>query len=74
MTGSDLEQMVRYCYPRRQSVHPGGLSTADGGATWEIFNIDNDYASWGLAWGNGRFVSVGEKPAFTGEGAIYTTD
>jgi hypothetical protein len=53
---------------------PVGLSTTDGGATWNIFNIDEDYASRGLAWGNNRFVSVGEKPRLFGEGAIYTAD
>ena len=53
---------------------PTGLATTDGGATWEIFNIDGDYASWGLAWGNGQFVSVGNKPRFSDDGAIYTAD
>jgi|GEM_PF-5192041 len=53
---------------------PVGLSSTDGGLTWEIFNIDGDYESRGVAWGNGRFVSVGEKPRFLGEGAIYTAD
>jgi hypothetical protein len=42
--------------------------------TWEIFNIDSNYLSSGLAWGNGRFVSVGDNPQFDGEGAIYTAD
>jgi hypothetical protein len=54
---------------------PVGLSTTDGGATWDVFNIDGDYESWGLAWGNGRFVSVGRKPPFFfSEGAIYTAE
>lgn len=53
---------------------PVGLSSTDGGVTWEVFNIDGDYGSWGLAWGSGRFVSVGQKPRIRGEGAIYTSD
>lgn len=53
---------------------PVGLSSTDGGATWEIFNIDGYYQSNGMAWGNGRFVSVGESTPVSGQGAIYTTD
>lgn len=53
---------------------PVGLSSTDGGATWEIFNIDGYYQSNGLAWGNGRFVSVGQASSVSGEGAIYTWD
>ncbi len=52
---------------------PVGVSTTDGGLSWEIFNIDGNYESSGLAWGNGRFVSVGDKPQ-SDEGAIYTAD
>ena len=55
-------------------VPPVGLSTTDGGLSWEIFNIDGDYESSGLAWGNGRFVTVGRKTPFSNEGAIYTAD
>ena len=53
---------------------PAGISSTDGGMTWELFDIDENYESSGLAWGNGRFVSVGQKPQFEGEGAIYTAD
>jgi hypothetical protein len=53
---------------------PVGLASTDGGVTWDIFNIDGDYESFGLAWGNGRFVSVGQSEPWPGEGAIYTTD
>ena len=53
---------------------PLGLSSTDGGKTWELFNIDSNYESSGLAWGNGRFVSVGDRPEFDEEGAIYTAD
>ena len=60
-----------FCDP--QYVY-NGLSSTDGGMTWEIFDIDSDYRSLGLAWGNGRFVSVGEKPEYGGLGAIYTSD
>lgn len=51
---------------------PVGLSSTDGGATWETFNIDGYYQSSGMAWGNGRFVSVGQATPASGEGAIYT--
>ena len=44
-----------------------GLSSADGGQTWSTFNIDGYFQSNGMAWGNGRFVSVGA-------GAIYSSD
>jgi len=57
-----------------ESEVPVGLSSTDGGLTWEVFNIDGDYGSEGLAWGNGLFVSVGQKPRLRGEGAIYTMD
>jgi len=53
---------------------PIGLSSTDGGANWEIFNIDGYYQSNGMAWGNGRFVSVGETTPISGLGAIYTSD
>lgn len=53
---------------------PVGIASADGGATWELFNIDGYYQSSGLAWGNGRFVSVGQSTPVSGEGAIYTAD
>ncbi len=53
---------------------PAGISSTDGGMTWELFDIDDNYASLGLAWGNGRFVSVGERPQIDEEGAIYSED
>lgn len=53
---------------------PVGLSSTEGGATWEIFNIDGYYQSNGMAWGNGRFVSVGQSTPVSGEGAIYSWD
>jgi hypothetical protein len=52
---------------------PVGVASNDGGLSWDIFNIDGDYTSFGLAWGNGRFVSVGQIPG-TFEGAIYTAE
>ena len=55
-------------------VAPVGLSSTDSGANWDVFNIDGEYESWGLAWGNGRFVSVGRKAIFSNEGAIYTAE
>ena len=54
---------------------PVGLASTDGGMTWDVFNIDGDYESFGLAWGSGRFVSVGRKSRFSSdEGAIYTAE
>lgn len=53
---------------------PVGISSTDGGATWAIFDIDGYYQSRGMAWGNGRFVSVGQSTPISGEGAIYTSD
>ena len=53
---------------------PLGLSSTDGGMTWELFNVDSRFESSGLAWGNGRFVSVGNNPQLDGDGAIYTAD
>ena len=61
------------CYPDYDA--PVGLSSTDGGVTWDVFNIDGSYESFGLAWGNGRFVSVGRKSPFPSyEGAIYTAE
>jgi photosystem II stability/assembly factor-like uncharacterized protein len=57
-----------------QPGFPGGISSTDGGVTWEIFNIDAEFRSLGMAFGNGRFVSVGISMVGDGEGAIYTAD
>ena len=53
---------------------PVGIASANGGENWEIFNIDGHFESRGIAWGNGRFVSVGQSTPISGEGAIYTAD
>jgi len=53
---------------------PVGLLSADCGVTWGIFSIDGYYESSGMAWGNGRFVSVGQSTPVSGRGAIYTSD
>jgi hypothetical protein len=53
--------------------HPFGLSSTNAGATWETFHIEPNYRSNSMAWGNGRFVSVGETLDTDG-GAIYTTE
>jgi hypothetical protein len=52
---------------------PIGISTSDDGASWDTFGIDSNYVSTGMAWGNGRFVSVGTL-VLSDEGAIYTTE
>lgn len=53
---------------------PVGVASTDGGVSWEIFNIDGSYESRGMAYGNGRFVSVGQTAPLSGVGAIYTTE
>ena len=53
---------------------PAGISSTDGGATWAVVEIDGYFQSRGLAWGNGRFVSVGQSTPVSGAGAIYTSD
>jgi hypothetical protein len=51
-----------------------GLSSTDDGATWNVLNIDGYFVSNGMAWGNGRYVSVGQTTPVSGEGAIYTSE
>jgi len=53
---------------------PLGISSTDGGVTWDLFNIDSGYQSFGMAFGNGRFVSVGISDLGAGEGAIYSEE
>jgi hypothetical protein len=53
-----------------QSNWPAGIASTDGGSTWEFFGIDEGYLSLGMAFGNGRFVSVG-RTLSEGEGGIY---
>jgi hypothetical protein len=50
-----------------------GVSSSDGGETWQEFVIGNAYETRGLAYANGRFVSVGRSLPEPGEGAVYTT-
>jgi photosystem II stability/assembly factor-like uncharacterized protein len=57
-----------------------GVATSDAGETWTLFPIAANYDSRGLAWGNGRFVSVGcagsEEDCVgldRGQGAIFST-
>ena len=57
---------------------PHGMASTDDGVTWDVFNIgspleDGWYDSLGLAWGSGRFVSVGRFWS-SGEGMIFTSD
>ena len=49
------------------------MSSNDGGASWDTCRIDSGYEGAAMAWGNGRFVSVG-KILVPEQGAIYTTD
>ena len=60
------------CNP--ESDVPIGIASNDDGSHWNFFNIDGRFKSHGMAFGNGRFVSVGESGPDSGEGAIYTVD
>jgi predicted regulator of Ras-like GTPase activity (Roadblock/LC7/MglB family) len=60
------------CWPPPEL--PVGIATTDDGLSWDVFNIGGEYESYGLAFGNGRFVSVGQSAWASDEGAIYTTD
>jgi hypothetical protein len=53
-----------------QPHRPAGIASTDGGLTWELFGIDEGYLSLGMAFGNGRFVSVG-RTLFAGADGIY---
>lgn len=50
-----------------------GIATTDRGETWQLFQIGTAYETRGLAFGKGRFVSVGATLPEPGAGAIYTT-
>ena len=50
-----------------------GVATSDGGETWQTFVIGAAYEPRGLAYGDGRWVSVGQSLAEPGKGAIFTT-
>ena len=57
-----------------ESGLPRGISSIDGGMTWDLFSIDEEFRSLGMAFGNGRFVAVGGLGPSSGGGAIYTAD
>jgi hypothetical protein len=66
-----------------QSHWPAGIVSSDGGSTWELFSIDEGYLSLGMAYGNGRFVSVGRTMSasevglysfYNNTGTIYSTN
>ena len=50
-----------------------GVVTSDGGETWQTFVIGAAYEPRGLAYENGRWVSVGQSLTEPGKGAIFTT-
>jgi photosystem II stability/assembly factor-like uncharacterized protein len=50
-----------------------GVATSDGGQTWQSFVIGAAFEPRGLAYFDGRWVSVGQSLAEPGKGAIYTT-
>ena len=57
-----------------QSHWPDGIASTDGGSTWEFFGIDEGYLSLGMAFGNGRFVSVGRTLSIGESGIYYFAD
>ena len=50
-----------------------GVATSDGGETWQTFVIGAAYEPRGLAYEDGRLVSVGQSLTEPGKGAIFTT-
>jgi len=54
-----------------QSHWPAGIASTDGGSTWECFGIDEGYLSLGMAFGNGRFVSVGRTLSANEDGSYF---
>ena len=50
-----------------------GVMTSDDGQSWQVFDIAAGYESRGLAYGNGRFVSVGQSLTNPGKGVIFTS-
>ena len=52
----------------------GGVMTHDGGQSWQSFVIGDGFEPRGLAFSNGRWVSVGQSLSDPGKGAIYTTE
>lgn len=50
-----------------------GVATSDGGQTWQEFVVGAAYEPRGLAYEDGRWVSVGRSLAEQGKGAIFTT-
>ena len=50
-----------------------GVATSDGGETWQSFVIGTAYEPRGLAYEDGRLVSVGQSLTEPGKGAIFTT-
>ena len=50
-----------------------GAATSDDGQTWRSFVIGAAYEPRGLAYGEGRWVSVGQSLTEPGKGAIFTT-
>lgn len=51
-----------------------GVATSDGGQTWQEFVIGTAYEPRGLAYSDGRWVSVGQSLAEQGRGVIFTTE
>lgn len=51
-----------------------GVVTSDGGQTWQMFETGDGFEARGLAYSNGRWVSVGQLLSDPGKGVIYTTE
>ena len=60
----------------QMGVIEDGVTTSDDGANWETFSITDlfPYETRGMAFGAGRFVSVGQSLELAGQGAIFSTE
>lgn len=50
-----------------------GVTTSDGGRSWQTLDMGIGYETHGLAYGAGRFVSVGQNTGVPMKGTIYTS-
>jgi hypothetical protein len=48
--------------------------SSDDGESWDFFGIAEGYLSLGMAFGNGRFVSVGRTLAAGEDGIHFFSD
>ena len=73
MTAGDSMLMAHGFIPSIGLGEQVGVATSDDGQTWQSFVIGTAYEPRGLAYGEGRWISVGQSLAEPGKGAIFTT-